>query len=102
MPIESSFFIDRFAEQIRRIRPVPTALHIKSRMFILKNLDSCWTVFLHTTLLVKSREPPYSGPYRIIKRATDWTFVIDINGEHKTISIDRLKPAFLPKNDDDE
>ena len=40
----------------------------------------------------KPLQPPYTGPYRVIDRK-DKYFVLDVNGKHKTVSIDRLKVA---------
>ena len=37
---------------------------------------------------------PYSGPYRVLSR-TDKFFTLDLNSRVDTVSIDRLKPAFL-------
>ncbi|EFN84569.1 hypothetical protein EAI_13217, partial [Harpegnathos saltator] len=34
----------------------------------------------------RSVDPPYSGPHRIIRRVTDRVFIIDINGEEKTLN----------------
>uniref|UniRef100_A0A0L8FP06 DUF7041 domain-containing protein n=1 Tax=Octopus bimaculoides TaxID=37653 RepID=A0A0L8FP06_OCTBM len=38
--------------------------------------------------------PPYSGPYKVIKREPKY-FVLDIGGKRNTVSIDRLKKAFI-------
>lgn len=40
-------------------------------------------------------EPPYTGPHRVVTRLDEKRFVININGEDKTIAVDRLKPANL-------
>lgn len=37
---------------------------------------------------------PYSGPYRVVARS-DKFFTLDLNTRVDTVSIDRLKPAFL-------
>ncbi|GFW74947.1 probable RNA-directed DNA polymerase from transposon X-element [Trichonephila clavipes] len=42
----------------------------------------------------KPLQAPYDGPFKILHR-TDKTFDVDINGRKSTISIDRVKPAFL-------
>lgn len=39
-------------------------------------------------------QPPYNGPYPVISR-TDKVFVVRINGKNVTVSIDRLKPAYI-------
>lgn len=43
-------------------------------------------------------EPPYSGPYEVVKRSTDRVFIVKINGKEVAVSTERLKPAFLSEN----
>ncbi|GFU86072.1 retrovirus-related Pol polyprotein from transposon 412 [Trichonephila clavipes] len=38
--------------------------------------------------------PPYTGPHLVISR-NDKNFIIDLNGKQSTVSIDRIKPAYL-------
>ncbi|EFN67616.1 hypothetical protein EAG_00467, partial [Camponotus floridanus] len=44
-------------------------------------------------------QPPYNGPYEVISR-TAKTFVVRIQGKDVTVSIDRLKPAYILAADD--
>ena len=37
---------------------------------------------------------PYDGPYRVVRRA-DKFYTLDIKGKSDTVSIDRLKPAYI-------
>ena len=37
---------------------------------------------------------PYKGSYRVLHRA-DKYFELDLDGHHDTVSLDRLKPAFI-------
>ncbi|GFY60482.1 hypothetical protein TNIN_162931 [Trichonephila inaurata madagascariensis] len=67
---------------------------------------SCWVcerasrrTLLHPALkwvegLKPSLTAPYQGPFEVLSR-TDKHFTIKINDKTSTISIDRLKPAFL-------
>ena len=45
-------------------------------------------------LYVNHSNLKYDGPFPVVKR-TDKHFTIDINGRKDTISVDRLKPAYL-------
>ena len=38
--------------------------------------------------------PPYTGPYRVLSR-TEKPFTLDITGKKETVSINRVKRAFL-------
>ncbi|GBN80837.1 hypothetical protein AVEN_232692-1 [Araneus ventricosus] len=44
--------------------------------------------------------PPYTGPHLVITR-NDKNFIIDLNGKQSTVSIDRVKPAYLLADDTD-
>ena len=47
-------------------------------------------VFVRRDAVKPPLQPPYDGPFRIIKR-TDKFFVLDLNSKWDTIAIDRLK-----------
>ena len=51
--------------------------------------------FLRVDAVKKPLTPPYDGPYRVLAR-TDKTFTIMKNEKPLVVSIDRVKPAFLP------
>lgn len=86
---------------MRRLRPIPTAHHVKSRIFIPKDLHTCSHAFLRSDHVKTPLEQPYRGPYKITNRTSDSTFELDIDGTLKSINIDRLKPAYISKTDED-
>ncbi|KFD46879.1 hypothetical protein M513_12237 [Trichuris suis] len=45
-------------------------------------------------------QPPYKGPYKVLKRGPK-SFLLDLESGPDSISVDRLKPAFLPASDPD-
>ena len=64
------------------------------KIFVPSALSTCTEVWLRRDI-IGSLKSPYEGPYKVLRRSEDMkTFVLDINGQHKTISIDRLKPTF--------
>uniref|UniRef100_A0A6V7M070 Integrase catalytic domain-containing protein n=1 Tax=Bracon brevicornis TaxID=1563983 RepID=A0A6V7M070_9HYME len=99
MPAEPNFFLQKFREHMRKLRPTPTAHHNKARSFVLKDLYKCSHVFLRQDAVKKPLEPPYSGPHEIVTRVDDRVSIIKVNGVDKAISIDRLKPAYIAKSD---
>ncbi|XP_014215086.1 uncharacterized protein LOC106644199 [Copidosoma floridanum] len=72
----SSAFVNSLYQVFQSIRPFPASRHATQHPF--------W----------KPLEPPYMGPHRVISRNDDRTYVINVDGEEKTVSTDQLKPAY--------
>ena len=53
-------------------------------------------VFVRNDAIRKLLQPPYDGHYRVLKRA-DKQYTLDITGCPEVVSLDRLKPAYLPR-----
>uniref|UniRef100_A0A0C9RQ48 RNA-directed DNA polymerase n=1 Tax=Fopius arisanus TaxID=64838 RepID=A0A0C9RQ48_9HYME len=96
---EPTFFLEKFREHLRKIRPTPTAHHTKARLFVQKDIYTCSHVFLRVDAVRRPLEQPYAGPYQVVKRVDDRIFIILINGTEKAVSVERLKPAFIAKDD---
>ena len=52
------------------------------------------SVFVRAGATRRPLVPPYEGPFKVLQRNRK-TFLLDIGGEEQTVSLDRLKPAFL-------
>ncbi|GFQ90542.1 transposon Ty3-I Gag-Pol polyprotein [Trichonephila clavata] len=70
----------------------------KQKPFIFRDLATCTHVFVRTDSVRTSLQPPYEGPYPVIKRYAKY-FDISIKGVSRTISIDILKPCFFADPD---
>lgn len=101
LPAEPQIFLEKFREHMRGLRPTPTAHHNKARMFIQKDIYNCSHVHLRNDAVKPPLERPYSGPHEVVKRLDDRRFIINVNGEEKTVSVDRLKSAYTTKKDND-
>lgn len=95
---EPHIFIQSLRDQMQKLCPVNTAHHTSKSVFVNKNLNTCTHVFLRVDSTKSPLQAPYTGPYRIISRSSK-NFVIIIKGVQKTVSINRLKPAFIENND---
>ena len=74
------------------------SLHSVPKSYVPPDLKICEYVWLRIDRVKKPLEAPYSGPYFVIKR-TPKIFVIQNNvGTKQTVSIDRIKPAYLSKS----
>lgn len=98
-PMDQPEFVKSLRKLFRALRPVPAARHSEHKPFVFKTLEECTHVFYRIDAIRKPLEPPYSGPHRVIKRLDNRTYLIDINGQDKTVSTDNLKPAFLSTAD---
>ena len=65
--------------------------------FVPSDLVKCPKVWLRVDRIRKSLEAPYSGPFDVISR-NDKFFKLKLPQGDTTVSIDRLKPAYLKDN----
>lgn len=80
---------------VKHLQPMPATHHDSNRRtFIFPNLTSCTHVFVRDSTVGGSFKPAYTGPYQIIKRG-DKVFRLLIKGNEATVSIDRIKPAYI-------
>lgn len=75
------------------LRPVKTK-HPNRKTFVHDELQTCSHVFLREDGVKKPLVPPYAGPYRVINRNPKF-YTIQLPGREATVSLDRLKPAYL-------
>ncbi|GFW61164.1 uncharacterized protein TNCV_433881 [Trichonephila clavipes] len=79
---------------MRALQPIPTSAHTKSSMLVPTNSKSCSRVFCRVDSLQLPLSQNYTVPHEVIRR-TDRVFTIIISGKKKTVSIDRVKPAYV-------
>lgn len=96
----SSEFVQDLKSCFRKIVPVNATNHSNRNVFVYKELESCEYVFIRIDSVKAPLQPPYTGPYRVIKRDKK-IFKVDVDGTAKAISINRLKPAFFENIVDD-
>ena len=90
---DPSNFINQLTIHFKNIKSVPPrSRHLNSN--IPSTLSNTTHVFVRHDGLRKPLQPPYDGPYPVVKR-TDKHSTVSINGHNNTVSIDRLKPAHL-------
>ena len=87
-------YVDRLKSTMRQLTAMPPRHHTNRKSYIPPDLSSSPHVFVRSDSVKRSLQPPYDGPYPVLKR-TSKHYTVSINNQHQTISIDRLKPAFL-------
>ncbi|XP_064461876.1 uncharacterized protein LOC135372067 [Ornithodoros turicata] len=86
--------LDGIRDAIRAVQPTPTRLPASISPFVFKDIHTSTHVFIRNDATRAPLQPPYQGPFRVLQR-TDRHFTVDIDGRHDTVSIERLKLAFL-------
>ncbi|XP_075162740.1 uncharacterized protein LOC142235370 [Haematobia irritans] len=64
-----------------------------NEVYVPKDLFGCKYVFVRVENR-RSLQRPYEGPFKVIEKDKNF-FKLEINGHIKTISIDRIKPAYV-------
>ena len=91
--LDPSSYADRLTLTMHNLHPTaPHAQHPAHH--VPSNLQHCSHVFLHTDALRTPLQSPYGGPFKVLKR-TPKHFTIELHTKPSTISIDRLKPAYI-------
>lgn len=98
-PNNEDDFVTKFRENMRKIKPTTTAHHSQEKPFVHKSLADSTYVFIRNDKVKRLLTPPFDGPYKVLERK-DKFFKLEINGKTNNVSIDRLKPAFVPTNQD--
>lgn len=91
-PNGESFLLE-YREHMKSIKPVPVSRKYNFRPFVFKELNSCSHVMMKAKPIKPSLNPPYLGPFKVLKRFNDRNYEIEINGTPKVVSTERLKPA---------
>ena len=91
--LDPSNYVHRLKQIMQSLHPVvPRVRHRPSHLPL--DLTTCTHVFLRRDAVRKPLQPPYDGPFRVVSRA-DKHFTLDINGRQDTVTVDRLKVAYV-------
>lgn len=93
-------YVTELREAFRKIRPA-SFRQKKDRVFVHPDLTDCKRVYVRVDRVKAPLEPPYDGPFLVLKRTKKW-FTVDVNGRNEDINIDRLKPAYQLADDEDD
>lgn len=90
--------VEKIRNIISNYKPVSKAQHSSRAIFVHPDLRNSEFIFIRNDAVRKPFQPTYNGPYRVIKRG-DKVYVIQVNDKQMSISVDRLKPAYLLNGD---
>ncbi|XP_048484032.1 uncharacterized protein LOC125490058 [Plutella xylostella] len=92
--IDLTKFIDRIRLFAQKLQPVATSRHNNKNTFVFKDLSTTRHVFVRDDTVRGALQPAFTGPYEVIERG-DKVFKLNVKGKTTTVSIDRLKPAYM-------
>ncbi|XP_067128612.1 uncharacterized protein [Centruroides vittatus] len=92
--ISCESFVSQLKTHMANLKPLATSAHSTEKIFIHPELKECTHIFLRFDANRPPLRQPYSGPYKVLEKH-DKTLVIDIQGRKSTVSIDRVKPAYI-------
>ena len=72
-------------------------IHSVPKAYVPKELKQCDYVWKRVDRVRKPLEAPYTGPLKVKKRFPKVFVLENLKGEDEVVSIDRLKPAYMPK-----
>ncbi|KOC59092.1 hypothetical protein WH47_10918 [Habropoda laboriosa] len=85
---------------MRELRPVKGSRHGNRKIFVHRDLPTTSHVFIHVDTVKGPLQNPYEGSFPVINR-NDKRYVVRIRDTDTTVSIDRLKPAYVFERDDE-
>ena len=98
-PMPTSQFLGEFKERMNKLTaPAPTH-HSQPASYVPKDLALAEAVYVRHDAVRGPLQRPYDGPFKVIRRELKY-FVIDKNGKHDSVSIDRLKVAYPNKQNE--
>ena len=87
----------RLKDHFKYVRPVPTHLNYRLSQ-TRKDLSTCPFVFVRVVSVRKLLQPLYDCPFKVLERKPKY-YVIDHNGNKDSVSVGRLKPAYIDPTD---
>ena len=92
--LEPTNYVHRLKRTMQCLQPPAPRSQQRHGVHIPPDLKTCTHVFVRRDAVRKPLQPPYDGPFKVISRS-DKHFVIDLNTRQDTVSIDRLKSAYI-------
>ncbi|GFN78285.1 Pol polyprotein [Plakobranchus ocellatus] len=87
-------FLRHLQQTMRSVQPPTPQFHGQPSVYVPANLAPAKFVYVRKDSHKHPLQRPYDGPYFVLNKS-DKFFTVDIKGRPETISIDRLKAAFV-------
>lgn len=93
--------VEQLRKNLQDLQPQEVKRHGQITPFIFQNMKTASHAFIRRELLGGALQPPYEGPYEIIKRGGK-VITLRRNGKDINVSIDRVKPAYILEEENSE
>ena len=90
--------ISRLREKAGKFTPCTQTYADRTKHYIPKALPTSDFVFIRSDAHRAPLTRPYRGPYRVLER-TNKAYRLMVHGREDWVTVDRLKPAFLPQQE---
>ncbi|XP_037529459.1 uncharacterized protein LOC119406796 [Rhipicephalus sanguineus] len=94
LPAQPQRFLQRLLDCVQQVRPTPPRPPHHKKIFVHPELATATHVFVRRDADRPSLTPAYDGPFRVLHRSPETSSLLQ-NGREETVSLDRLKPAYL-------
>lgn len=91
-------FVSRLRSHMRKLTPRPASWHTNRTFYVPKDLSTATHIFLRQGPAHRPLQAPYSGPYKVLRKGTK-TYDIEVQGKKLTVTIDRVKPAYITRDE---
>ena len=93
-PVDMTTYVEQLRTAMSKLVATPPRQPRGERIFIYPHLHTCSHVFVRRLAVKHPLACRYDGSYRVVRRAAKF-YTLDIKGKSDTVSIDRLKPAYI-------
>lgn len=93
--------LEQLRKHLQNLKPQEIKRHGQAATFIFHDMKTASHAFMRKESLGGTLQPPYEGPYKIIKKG-EKVVTLHRNSKDINVSIDRLKPAYILQEDDTE
>lgn len=97
--LDSHDYVKQIRDNISKFKDRNSRQCDSRKIFVHPDLNTCSQVFVRNDMVRKSLQPPYNGPYSVLRRFSK-NFLIKLPNKNSYISIDRLKPAYVLNEND--
>ncbi len=87
-------YVQHLQSFMNNLQPVPPRVNHNSQSQRNSNLSTSTHIFVMQDEVKKSLQQPYKGPFKVLSH-TNKHFTVDVHGKQDTISVDRLKLAYI-------